>query len=110
MPVLLAESAGFCFGVNKAVNQVNALLDAGESVCTLGPIIHNPQVVEQMRRRGVRIVEKPDEVPPEAVLVIRSHGVAQSVYEEIAAVTPPAPLWRKSTESSPPAAMKKQRC
>lgn len=85
MPILLAKSAGFCFGVNHAVDEVNALLDAGESVCTLGPIIHNPQVVEQLLRRGVRIVESPAQSPTGAVLVIRSHGVPQSVYDEIAA-------------------------
>ena len=39
----LAKSAGFCFGVSRAVDRVNALLDAGRRVCTLGPIIHNPQ-------------------------------------------------------------------
>ena len=85
MPILLAKSAGFCFGVNHAVDEVNALLDAGESVCTLGPIIHNPQVVEQLLRRGVRIVEAPTQVPAGAVLVIRSHGVPQSIYDAISA-------------------------
>ena len=58
MKVLLAKSAGFCFGVNKAVNAVCDLLDAGEKVATLGPIIHNPQLVEKLRRRGVQIVER----------------------------------------------------
>lgn len=85
MPILLAKSAGFCFGVNHAVDEVNALLDAGESVCTLGPIIHNPQVVEQLLRQGVRIVEAPTQVPAGAVLVIRSHGVPQSIYDTISA-------------------------
>ena len=85
MPILLAKSAGFCFGVNHAVDEVNALLDAGESVCTLGPIIHNPQVVEQLRRRGVQTVDSVAQVPAGSVLVIRSHGVPRSVYEEIRA-------------------------
>ncbi len=85
MPVLLAKSAGFCFGVDHAVDAVNALLDSGESVCTLGPIIHNPQVVEDFRRRGVQTVEQVGQVPAGAVLVIRSHGVPRRVYDEIAA-------------------------
>ena len=51
----LAKSAGFCFGVSRAVDRVNALLDAGRRVCTLGPIIHNPQVVEKLAARGVLI-------------------------------------------------------
>ncbi|MBP3381293.1 MAG: 4-hydroxy-3-methylbut-2-enyl diphosphate reductase, partial [Clostridia bacterium] len=84
MQVLLAKSAGFCFGVNKAVNAVYDLLDAGEKVATLGPIIHNPQLVEKLQKRGVTIVESPREVKKDTVLVIRSHGVPKSVYQEIA--------------------------
>jgi len=85
MPVYLAKSAGFCFGVNNAVNRVYELLDAGETVCTLGPIIHNPQVVEELERRGVRTVGAPEETPDGSMLVIRSHGVPQSVYDTIRA-------------------------
>ena len=80
--VRLAESAGFCFGVNKAVDTVYRLLSEGKRVCTLGPIIHNPQVVEDMAARGVSIVSSPDEVPEGAVLVIRSHGVPAAVYDQ----------------------------
>lgn len=83
MNILLAKSAGFCFGVNKAVDAVNRLLDRGERVCTLGPIIHNPQVVTALEGRGVNIVDSPKEVPDDAVLVIRSHGVSREVYDEI---------------------------
>ena len=83
MPVRLAESAGFCFGVNNAVNQVHRLLDEGEKVCTLGPIIHNPQVVDKLAARGVTIVEDPSQVPADSVLVIRSHGVPQSTYRQV---------------------------
>lgn len=83
MAVILAETAGFCFGVSKAVEQVNRLLEAGERVSTLGPIIHNPYVVEKLKAQGVTIVERPADTPPGAVLVIRSHGVPQSVQEEI---------------------------
>ena len=83
MPVKLAKSAGFCFGVNKAVNRVNELLDAGERVATLGPIIHNPQVVDDLAARGVTIVSDPADTPDGATLVIRSHGVPRSTYEAI---------------------------
>ena len=83
MEITLAKTAGFCFGVNKAVHLVYQLLDEGEQVCTLGPIIHNPQLVADLERRGVRIVDSPDEVPPGVVLVIRSHGVAEAVYDRI---------------------------
>ena len=83
MPVHLAESAGFCFGVNNAVNRVRELLDAGEQVCTLGPIIHNPQVVDELAAQGVHTVTDPADTPADSVLVIRSHGVPESVYETI---------------------------
>ncbi len=82
MKITKAETAGFCFGVNRAVNMVYELLDKGEKVCTLGPIIHNPQLVEELALRGVRIVESPDEASDNETLVIRSHGVERLVYEK----------------------------
>ena len=83
MEILVAKTAGFCFGVNKAVSAVYKLLDEGRTVCTLGPIIHNPQLVADLEKRGVRIVGSPDDVPPGAMLVIRSHGVPASVYDRL---------------------------
>ena len=81
MKITLAETAGFCFGVNRAVNMVYDLLDKGEKVCTLGPIIHNPQLVGELEDRGVRIVSTPEEVNLGETLVIRSHGVAKEVFD-----------------------------
>ena len=81
--ITLAETAGFCFGVNRAIELVNSLLDQGKKVCTLGPIIHNEQVVQQLADRGVVIAETPDDVPPDHVLVIRSHGVPLPIYDEL---------------------------
>ena len=83
MPVILAKSAGFCFGVSRAVARVEELLAAGEQVCTLGPIIHNPQVVGQLAARGVTIADRPEDTPAGAVLVIRSHGVPENVYDRL---------------------------
>ena len=80
MKITLAETAGFCFGVNRAVKMVYDLLNDGKKVCTLGPIIHNPQLVKELSDRGVRIVESPDEVDKGEVLVIRSHGVGADVF------------------------------
>ena len=82
MKITLAMSAGFCFGVNRAVNMVYELLEKGEKVCTLGPIIHNPQLVEELKEKGVRIVESPDEVKDGEILVIRSHGVGLDVINK----------------------------
>ena len=82
MKITKAETAGFCFGVNRAVNMVYDLLDSGKQVCTLGPIIHNPQLVAELEGRGVRIVSSPEEVNEGETLVIRSHGVEKSVYDD----------------------------
>ena len=82
MSIHVAESAGFCFGVNRAVELVEQAAKSGKKVCTLGPIIHNPQLVKELEDRGVRIVESPNEVQEGETLVIRSHGVAASVFEE----------------------------
>lgn len=62
---------------------VNGLLGKGKKVCTLGPIIHNPQTLAQLEARGVKIVESPNEVPPDATIVIRSHGVPNTVQDAI---------------------------
>ena len=84
MKITVASSAGFCFGVNRAVSMVNRLLAEGKKVCTLGPIIHNPQTLAELSSRGVVITNTVEETPPDATLVIRSHGVGQQVYDEIA--------------------------
>lgn len=83
MKITLAETAGFCFGVDRAVNMVYSLLDEGKKVCTLGPIIHNPQVVDDLKARGVTIAETPEQAPADAVLVVRTHGVSKAVMDEI---------------------------
>ncbi|MBR3908639.1 MAG: bifunctional 4-hydroxy-3-methylbut-2-enyl diphosphate reductase/30S ribosomal protein S1 [Clostridia bacterium] len=81
MKITLAKTAGFCFGVNKAVQTVYDLLEQGKKVCTLGPIIHNPQLVADLEARGVRIVNSPNEVTKGETLVIRSHGVEKAVID-----------------------------
>lgn len=81
MKITLAKTAGFCFGVNAAVQTVYDLLDKDKKVCTLGPIIHNPQLVSELEAKGVRIVESPKEVQQGETLVIRSHGVEKSVID-----------------------------
>ena len=81
--VTVAGTAGFCFGVDRAVKMVDSLLREGRTVCTLGQIIHNPTVIADFARRGAVTVDSPDEVPPGAILVIRSHGVVKSVYDRL---------------------------
>ncbi|MEE0729901.1 MAG: 4-hydroxy-3-methylbut-2-enyl diphosphate reductase, partial [Oscillospiraceae bacterium] len=84
MKIEVASSAGFCFGVNRAVDAVYRLLEEGKKAATLGPIIHNPQIVSDLKERGVCVVERPEDTPPGAVLVIRSHGVPKSVTDRVA--------------------------
>jgi len=79
--ITVAKTAGFCFGVDRAVNLVNELIEKNEKVCTLGPIIHNPQMVENLRQRGVISVDALENVPEGYTVVIRSHGVPKSVYD-----------------------------
>ena len=83
MEIKVAASAGFCFGVKRAVELVEKLVSEGKKVCTLGAIIHNPQKVQELAEKGVRIVDTIDEVQPEETLVIRSHGVGASVIDSI---------------------------
>ena len=78
-----ADSAGFCFGVSRAVKMVNDLLDEGKRVCTLGPIIHNMQMVEELRQKGCRPIERVEELGGDEILVIRSHGVPKSVIDDL---------------------------
>lgn len=83
MSITVAKSAGFCFGVNRAINIVNSLLDKNVKVSTLGPIIHNMEVVNELESRGCKAVENIDEVEKDATLVIRSHGVPKCVIDKL---------------------------
>ncbi len=81
--VTVAESAGFCFGVDRAVKIVYNELNGNTKVATLGPIIHNQDVVNDMQSRGARVVNSVDELFPDETVVIRSHGVGKDIYKKI---------------------------
>lgn len=74
MEILLAKSAGFCFGVKRATQMAFDASTEYEHICSLGPIIHSPQVVERLAEKGVEVVEQVEAIPQGAV-IIRSHGV-----------------------------------
>lgn len=80
--IVLANNAGFCFGVNRAVKMCETLAERGQRAATLGPIIHNSAVVNALCAKGVRIVETPEQTAADELLVIRSHGVGAQVYEQ----------------------------
>ncbi len=89
MEVTIAETAGFCFGVSRAVNRVYELLEnQAAPIVTLGSIIHNEQVVDDLARRGVKVIEEADlpALPKETIVVIRSHGVGREIYDRIEAL------------------------
>ncbi|MCI9196908.1 MAG: 4-hydroxy-3-methylbut-2-enyl diphosphate reductase [Lachnospiraceae bacterium] len=88
MEVRVAKTAGFCFGVKRAVDRVYQLAEeADQPICTLGPVIHNETVVEDLEKKGVRVLSGCEELEQvkDGIVVIRSHGVGKSVYEKIAA-------------------------
>ena len=81
MKITLAKTAGFCFGVNRAVSMVEELAEKGEKVCTLGPIIHNEELVKELSEKGVRVINCPEEAGKDDTLVIRSHGLSADIFE-----------------------------
>jgi len=78
--ITVAESAGFCFGVQRAVDAVLEEAATGAAVCTLGPIIHNRIVVDSLAARGITVIDTPQQAGADRHVVIRSHGVGADVY------------------------------
>ena len=89
MKVKVAETAGFCFGVKRAVNKVYELIDTEQKpIFTLGPIIHNEGVVTDLEARGVHVITEadldfPDDTLQNGTVVIRSHGVGKAIYDKL---------------------------
>lgn len=83
MEVRLAQCAGFCFGVKRAVDQVYELVKTGKAIYTYGPIVHNEAVVRDLEKKGVRVIESREELEAlsSGCVVIRAHGVPRSIYE-----------------------------
>ena len=83
MEIRLAKTAGFCFGVNRAVELTYGLLNEGHRVATLGPLIHNPQAVDDMKRRGALVADTVEDIPTGYEVIIRSHGVPRTIYDTL---------------------------
>jgi 4-hydroxy-3-methylbut-2-enyl diphosphate reductase len=85
MEVRLAKTAGFCFGVRRAVDTVYEQVNSceGEKIYTYGPIIHNDEVVKDLKSKGVGVLNTLEELEAlnEGIVIIRSHGVAKKVYD-----------------------------
>ena len=86
MNVTVAKSAGFCFGVKRAVDLVYEEVKKGDKVYTFGPIIHNDEVVDDLNRKGVEVIESLKELKKDAAgtIILRSHGVSEQIYQELA--------------------------
>ncbi len=80
MNVKRAAKAGFCFGVKRALDMAERTVETSQAV-SLGPLIHNQQVVKRLAERGIQVIEDLDELTSQQALIIRSHGVAPSVYQ-----------------------------
>ena len=86
MKVIVAKTAGFCFGVERAVEKVyEQIRQGGGPIYTLGPIIHNEEVVRDLEEKGVRVIHSEEELAglTEGTVIIRSHGVGPQVYEQL---------------------------
>ena len=89
MEIVLAEHAGFCFGVERAVQSVYEKLKTGRPIYTYGPIVHNEEVVRELEEKGVKVIKDEDDLErtvPEkdAIIIIRAHGVSEAVYNKLA--------------------------
>ena len=85
MEVLLAKTAGFCFGVKRAVDTVYEYAGTGEQVYTYGPIVHNEEVIRDLSEKGVQIIESEEELERirQGTVIIRAHGVERRIYDLI---------------------------
>ena len=85
MEVILAQSAGFCYGVRRAVELAQRLAASGAPCAMLGPVIHNDHVIAQLEAQGMALCHSVDDLPPGATVLLRSHGEAQAVYQALEA-------------------------
>lgn len=83
MKIYIAEYAGFCFGVERAINIVEEQAEVKANVRTLGPIIHNPQMVQKFEKSGVSVAKTAEELGEKDSVVLRSHGITKEIYETL---------------------------
>ncbi len=83
MRIILAEKAGFCFGVERAVNAAYEFAEKGEKCKTFGPLIHNADVVRDLEQRGIGVLESADEAKKDETVLIRAHGVSPDIYDKL---------------------------
>ena len=79
----VAKTAGFCYGVKRAVDDVYKEIENGKKIATLGPLIHNRQVIEDLASKGVYAYDSIEDIPSDHTVVIRAHGVPRAVYDKM---------------------------
>ena len=77
--IIVAKSAGFCFGVSRSVSMAEKLLEEGKAY-SLGPLIHNNDVVAYLEKKGLSVIDTPEQLPSGGRVIIRSHGISKEVY------------------------------
>lgn len=82
MKIILAQSAGFCFGVKRATTMAFDAAEHYHQICSLGPIIHSPQLVRKLEEKGVEVINQVEDIP-EGAVIIRSHGVTAQELDHI---------------------------
>jgi 4-hydroxy-3-methylbut-2-enyl diphosphate reductase IspH len=109
MRVKLAKTAGFCMGVKRAVDMVLDMASdrSHEIIYTYGPLIHNPQTIELLRKRDIIPIRSLDEIeqaPPGAAMIIRAHGISPAERKKIREKVPRSAMYRRSSGSMRPTA------
>ena len=80
--ITIAESAGFCFGVKRAIDLVQDIASKNDKVYTFGPLIHNPQEIQRLEQKNIKVVEDFSKIE-KGVLVLRTHGIQLNIYEKL---------------------------
>ncbi len=82
MEILIGNRAGFCDGIKRAIEETEKELNKNGKLCCLGELTHNPQILQKLNKKGLKIVETVEEGKESAKLIIRAHGVSKEIYEE----------------------------
>ena len=81
--ITVAKTAGFCYGVKRAVNSAYEITESGKKFVTLGSLIHNAQVIDELKSKGLDVCKSIDEIPDGFGVIIRAHGVGKGVIDEL---------------------------
>jgi 4-hydroxy-3-methylbut-2-enyl diphosphate reductase len=81
MSIKIAKTAGFCYGVKRAVDEVYRQIESGAQIATFGELIHNTQVVDDLKSRGVKVYREINDVPEGVTLALRTHGVSKDIKD-----------------------------